>query len=90
METDYHKMRLRSGKLVYVHRYIAGKILGHPLGKNQIVHHINGNKLDNRRSNLKIESLEDHTRNHVRHGDYHHLTKAEMRRGAYTTNHMKW
>lgn len=79
-------MRLRSDRMVYVHQYIAEKILGRKLKSSEIVHHKNGNKLDNRRSNLSIIDLQKHARNHMHNGDYHRLTKAEMRRGAYITN----
>ena len=86
MKTEYLKMRNKFGKLVYVHRVIASRKLGRSLRSNEIVHHINGNKLDNRMSNIRVENLKKHTRKHYKKGDYYKLTKKDQRKGAYITN----
>jgi len=84
--TNYKKFRNRLGNIKYVHIVKMEKKLGRPMHKWERVHHKNLNKQDNRLSNLKIEDLKTHTRNHYKNGDYHILTKSEMRRGAKTTN----
>jgi endogenous inhibitor of DNA gyrase (YacG/DUF329 family) len=47
------------------YRSIIEKHIGRRLNGNEIVHHINGNRLDNRIENLKIMSHSEHTRLHM-------------------------
>ena len=57
--TKYYKI---NGK--FLHRVIAEEILGRPLRKDEVVHHINLNKLDNRKDNIFVCSNKEHLRLH--------------------------
>ena len=54
-------IKFQSGHL---HRHIAEKKIGRTLKKNEIVHHLNGNKHNNKPSNLIIMTNAAHSRLH--------------------------
>jgi hypothetical protein len=86
----YAKMRDKDGKEVYVHRFIAQQMLHRHLRPGEVVDHKDENKLNNRPSNLRVMIEHKHLLRHIRNHDYHKLTKVEMRRGARTTNSIRW
>lgn len=59
----YRAIRI-AGKYVDEHRYLTEQALGRKLGRNEVVHHLNGDKRDNRPENLVVMSRAEHMRLH--------------------------
>jgi hypothetical protein len=67
----YKKIKLSDGSTRDEHRLIMEKELGRKLSFNEVVHHIDGNRLNNKRENLELTSRSKHSSNHYLAGDLH-------------------
>lgn len=52
------------GQRIFEHRYIMEVHLGRKIGKKEVVHHINGDKTDNRIDNLEVCTQSEHVNEH--------------------------
>lgn len=62
--TKGHLRRRINGKMQYVHRYKMERVLRRKLTTDEIVHHIDGNGLNNHLSNLMVMTVEEHDKLH--------------------------
>ena len=61
-----HSCAMKGGYAL-VHRVVISNYLGRPLERHEVVHHRNGNRADNRLSNLQLMSVAENARGYCKH-----------------------
>ena len=69
-----------------LHRVIMTRVLGRRLLSTELVHHINGNKLDNRASNLRLHTRGEHAATHATGSKRSDETRKKMSEKAKERN----
>ncbi len=82
---EYMSIRVGHKKYQLEHRYVMEKHINRKLSRNEHVHHINGNKLDNRIENLEIIDASSHSKHH-RSKDKHLYKRDKL--GRYVKRHL--
>ena len=60
-----HPNAIKKGRYIAEHRYVLEQKIGRLLTKNEIAHHKNENKKDNRPDNLELLTISEHNRKHL-------------------------
>lgn len=62
----YIRVRLTDGRVMYEHRFLVEMAIGRKLGRKEVVHHKDGNRRNNKLSNLELKTLSAHSRSHAK------------------------
>ena len=81
-ERFYYKRVKKDGVCIDEHRFIVEKLTGRKLKRNEVVHHLNGDKFDNSPDNLVIMTRRDHSMLHQIGRHYGDSTRQKVSRNS--------
>lgn len=84
-------IRLVDGRYVPEHRVVMERYLGRKLTKHEHIHHVNGNRIDNRIENLQLMTVSEHSKLHMtpEHRAYMSKKITEVRQKKYWSSKKK-
>lgn len=68
-----YRIMFVQGRRIPEHRYVMEQALGRPLERSEVVHHIDGDKQNNRPENLQVMSQGEHNRLEDASRAYYHI-----------------
>lgn len=74
-----YKAKKINGKKIDEHRFIMEQHLNRKLKRNEVVHHIDGNKSNNDINNLQLMTLSEHSKMHASNRKMEEKTKNKLR-----------
>jgi HNH endonuclease len=78
-----HPLRCHSSGQVLEHRLVMGEHLGYYLMPCQVVHHLNGDKGDNRIENLEVKCYMKHASDHTKDPEWLEVQRQRMLGNQY-------
>lgn len=64
LRSGYVRVQIPDGRVLLEHRWVMEQKIGRPLLRNEVVHHINGVRHDNRVENLRLLKANEHQGHH--------------------------